>query len=314
MNADGGVYTNYKDMPSSGGITRGHSTLAESQGLIMLYAVSAGDRTLFEKTWGYVQKKMLSRTGLVAWRVDNGTAATSNSSIDDLRIASALCKASQKFGNSEYLNAADSISGALLSRCVKSSRLAQYCDFYGNIAQDGRICYLDTAAMCSLAGLDTRWNTVRSASLAVIHKAAVNETMPFYSDTFNLSTGNISSQNSYDMVNSLLVEYYLSEDGKTDAGHIKWLLQQCDGEGICASYNADGKAVSSTQSTAIYALTMLIAHNANNAELYSAAQQKMDSFMVRDHNSPIYGAFGDKNSLSVYSFDNLLALRALLSK
>jgi len=40
----------------------------------------------------------------------------------------------------------------------------------------------------------------------------------------------------------------------------------------------------------------------------------MNKFQVRDKESEIYGAFGDEETKSVYSFDNLQAILALIDE
>ena len=115
--SDGGIYTNYLNEASENEITRGHDILAESQGLMMRYAADTGNQKLFQSSWGYVQKKMLLKNGLVAWRYADGKTASSNASVDDLRICQALRKAADRFGCKEYLQEADKIANALYQYC-----------------------------------------------------------------------------------------------------------------------------------------------------------------------------------------------------
>ena len=50
MNEQGGIYTQYQNLPSPGeGLAAGHEVLLQNTGLLMLYAVQVGDRQLFDQ-------------------------------------------------------------------------------------------------------------------------------------------------------------------------------------------------------------------------------------------------------------------------
>ena len=57
-----GIYTNYIDKSSEGDITKGHSVLSESDGLMMLYSVNANNKELFDEHLDIVKEMILSFT------------------------------------------------------------------------------------------------------------------------------------------------------------------------------------------------------------------------------------------------------------
>ena len=56
-----GIYTNYIDKSSEGDITKGHSVLSESEGLMMLYSVNANNKELFDEHFDIVKEMRLKK-------------------------------------------------------------------------------------------------------------------------------------------------------------------------------------------------------------------------------------------------------------
>ena len=82
--------------------------LSESVGLLMLYAVEAGDRETFDRQFSLLQARMLSAQGLVYWKLsaDLDLVANASASVDDLRIAHALLRAYRAWDDGRYLDQA----------------------------------------------------------------------------------------------------------------------------------------------------------------------------------------------------------------
>lgn len=315
LGPDGGVYTNYLNVPSSGDMTRGHDVLAESQGLLMLYAVRTGDRALFDKAWGYVKKHMLPGAGggLVAWRVVNSEPAQSNATVDDLRIAGALCEGAERFHDKSLLAPAGMISSALLKTCVQSGYLTEGRGFDTAASPTVRLSYLDLGAMRRLAALDSRWQAVADSSAKLLQKGAVGGQAPLWPETYDITTGRFEQTARYDMVGSLLTLQALADSGADVSGQLRWIAEKFQTGPLYAAYDETGAPVSSMQSTAIYALVMLLAYGKGDKGLYLQAEQRLAGFQVVEQGSPVTGAFGSMQTQEVYSFDNLLALLALHS-
>lgn len=306
VGADGGVHTNFLPADSSGDITRGYAVLAESQGLLMRYAVQTGDSSLFEKSWDYVRTRLQMKNGLIAWRCVGGTAADSNATVDDLRICQSLRLAAGKFHRDEYRQAADGLADALYTHCRSGTLLLSG----SGPGQPVLTSYLDLAAIDANAAADGRWGPVASRSRALAGEARVSENLPFFRQTFLPAKNAFENQTRYDMVSSLLALFYQSEGGTRREPALGWLEQNCT-RGLVSAYTGGGAPASAVRSTAIYALTMLIARGQSDAQLYESAFQKLSAFQVNDAQSPLYGGFGDAASQEAYSFDNLLALLAL---
>lgn len=310
MGADGGVYTNYLPVQSQGEITRGHDVLAESQGLLMLYAVQTNDRSLLDQTWGYVKAHLLMQSGLVAWRSVEGKPADSNATVDDLRIALALHRAAARFHETAYRTAESRLGTALLSYCVKD-RLLLSGSAQSGTAAPVLLSYLDLGALQALASDDSRWDTVYARSAALSDQAELEASLPFFRESYDITTGRFSGQKQYQTVSSLLTLCYRGAVGRPDARRLAWLQKACGDSGLYAAYDGNGNAVSSVQSTAVYALAMLTAREWGDGALYRSAREHLLTFQVTKADSPLLGGFGNADTDEAYSFDNLMALLAL---
>lgn len=306
----GDVYTNYIQTPSDG-LTRGHDALSESQGLLMQIAVKADDRQLFERVWGYAKENMQSDNSLFSWRIVEGTKADSSATIDDLRIVDALFSASQVWKTNAYDADITQISDALLSECIKGSLPITAYDFSTEAGTDEvQLSYLDLQLMQRLASKNEKWQKVYNKSKQLISKGIVSRALPLYRPKWDIGEHQFESSDKFNMIDSLLVEYHLVQIGSINEKHLDWLKTQLAQGQIYCDYNANGEAVSAGESTAVYAITMLIAKEAKNTDLYALARDRMLKFQVSDATSEIYGAFGDESDLQVYSFDNLMSLLA----
>jgi hypothetical protein len=181
----------------------------------------------------------------------------------------------------------------------------------GASSDDVLLSYTDIFAIKQLAELDSRWGDIYRRSLLLLEKGEVSRSLPFYKETYDVKKGDFMSQTAYNIVSCLLVMYYKSELGILELPQTAWLQKQCDGKGLYASYTQEGQPVSKIQSTAIYSLVILIAKNTDDKDLSRSARSRLGAFQVKQADSPIYGAFGNANTLETYSFDNLLALLAL---
>lgn len=306
MSKDGGVYTNYLDEKSDGDITKGHDVLCESQGILMLYAAKSKNKALFDKTWAYVSSKMLKTNGLISWRIEHDVAAEGNATVDDFRIAHALCNAYNCFKDEKYKIAAEKLSSSLLTYCLKKSLPVE-----GANSDTVLLSYVDLGAIKALVAIDSNWDVVLENSTRLINSSKQSSSLPFYKDQYSTKNERFLQQTEYSLLNSALVVLYQSEIGKVDKNDISWFLKNCESEGLFSKYDIAGNPTSKIESSSIYAITMLIARNTNNEVLYKTAKKRLLNFQVKNKRSPIFGSFGNENLLDVYSFDNLLALLAL---
>jgi len=116
---------------------------SEAMGYGMIIAAAMGDKTAFDKFWGYVQTKLSG--GLMNWRED-GSGSASDA---DLDIAYALLMAGGQWGGS-YASAGNTMAGNIASKDVSNSLITGGSQF---AQANYNASYFSPAAMRKLTGL-----------------------------------------------------------------------------------------------------------------------------------------------------------------
>lgn len=96
------------------------ATTSEGQGLAMLRAVAADDRSAFDALWTFAQLRLLQPSGLLAWKWEPqaGVVDSNNAALGDLYVAWALQQAASAWRWPSYAVHAERMADALLDRCV----------------------------------------------------------------------------------------------------------------------------------------------------------------------------------------------------
>lgn len=308
---NGGIYTGYLDLPSLGVETRGHDILAESEGLMLLYYLKADDQKNFQKHWRFVKENMLLPNNLVGWRMVEGKLSPVSATVDDLRIVKALLLAYTKWRNDEYLDYGLIIGKALKSHSCQGQILVDFFDSQQKAASLN-LAYLDLSALSLLSQYDGEWLEIKSNSQSLLSKASFSPQFPLYAKTYNLERKQYSGEKEAEVLYSLMVGLNLAEDGQDVKPLIKWLKKRLISDGaIYARYDIKTQRPSKRmESTAIYALAALLAAQEKDYLLYNKMIKVMKKYQVKNHSSPLDGAFGDAKKMETYSFDNLQALLA----
>lgn len=315
--SQGGIYTNYLDESSVGDETKGHAVLSESEGLIMLYSVEANDKIRFDEAFEIVKDKMKLENNLISWRyeVKSGEKNKASALLDDLRIAKALILANDRWRDFQYRKEAIGIMRGILKNSTSGDIVVDFNDSV-NKSDTITMCYLDVYGLTLMGKIDSRFNDIKNQADELLKSAYMGENFPLYRKNYNLTTKKFSNEEESEVLLSMLIALYKSEDGQNVYDLTSWLNKKLDEDGaIYTKYNiSTGKPSTNVESTAIYAVGAQIAKKINNEQLYSRMINLMNKFQVRDKESEIYGAFGDEETKSVYSFDNLQAILALIDE
>ena len=308
MSSDYGILTNYNDEESQGEITRGHSVLSESEGLMLLYYLNRDDRESYDKVLCYIKDNMLMKNGLLRWRVgedQNDVSAT----IDDLRVVKALLLAAEKWNEVDYRKEAFKISRGIKKELADGDLLADFNDGYGK-SNKTQICYLDILSLRLLASLDNDYKDIYNSSLKLLDNSLVSEEVPLYRKEYDRSTGEFDSENLDIELNSVVL-LNRAQAGLDVSKSIEFLKKKyIQDNGIFSIYDTSGKVLSNIESTTIYSNLLQTAVLSGDYELYDICKKKIVSYQVKDKDSKIFGAYGDTVTLEVHSFNNLNALLA----
>jgi thiol-disulfide isomerase/thioredoxin len=310
-NQSGGVYCNAKD---SGATPGGHDVLSETQGLMMQYAVLSRNKSLFDAVWDFTKEKM-EKNGLAAWYfTKDGKAAGVNATLDDLRIWSSLADADDTWGG--YAQAADAVCGAIDRDCVRNDHLVNFYEFSsGKKSNTLSLCYGDLSALRRMAQTDARFSSVAENTLETVRNGYISDNFPFYYSSYDYDKKSYSKDD-LNTAEALTTLWNLAKAGELKAESLAWLKKQVSGEGLAARYHVSGSAVQGCEyhSTAVYALTALIAGEEGDRVLYNAALQKMERYRNGDAGKEAYGAFGDPDAGDFPAFDQCMPLLVYAGK
>jgi hypothetical protein len=310
MDENHGIRTNYVDSESEGDITKGHSILSESQGLMLLYYIDRDEKGEFDEVLSYIKDNMLLKSGVISWRIDGGEAVKTDASIDDLRIVKALLLASERWKDISYRALAFKISKGIKKELLDNNLLADFND--GNEKSlNTTICYLDLPTLKILSNLDSEYKPIYKKALELMERAYLGYNVPLYTKVYDRSTDSFDNEN-VDMLLSSIVLLNRIETGEDVSRSIEWLKEKYSKDGgIFSIYDRNtGTTISKIESTSIYANLFQIAEKLQDEELYNICKDKLYGYQITDVKSEIYGAYGDAITKNVYSFDNLNALLA----
>jgi endo-1,4-beta-D-glucanase Y len=117
---------------------------SESMGYGMMIAAAMGDKTTFDKFWGYVQGKLSG--GLMTWKEGQSGSASDG----DLDIAYALLMANLQWPSGGYKSPADAMAGNIASKDIVSNVVRGGSSFQNS---NFNASYFIPVAMRKLAGL-----------------------------------------------------------------------------------------------------------------------------------------------------------------
>ncbi|MGG7178559.1 glycosyl hydrolase family 8 [Clostridium paraputrificum] len=309
-NDEWGIKTNYNDEISDGDITKGHSVLSESQGMMLLYYLDRDRKGEFDNTLVYVEKNMFLPNGVLSWRVEEGESSETSATIDDLRVIKALLLGEERWGDKKYRKVALNISRGIKKELLDEGMLSDFNDGT-NKSDKTTLCYLDLPTIKLISKLDKDYNDIYKNSLEIMNGGYISDEIPLYKKEYDRKS-NLYDDGDIDTLLSSIILLNRVEVGEDISKSIEWIKSKYKEDGgIFISYSKDtGKAISSIESTSIYSNLLQVASLLEDTELYNICIKKLEEYQILDVNNPIYGAYGNGNTKEVYSFDNLNALLA----
>lgn len=314
-NDDGGIHTNYMAIESEGDITKGHSILSESQGLMLLYELQKDEKENFDYTLDYIKQYMILNSKLISWRVDEAKKSNVSATIDDLRIVKALLIASEKWNDMSYRKLALNIAKGIRKDLLDKNILMDFNDGMEK-SNTTTLCYLDLPTLNMLANIDyTSWKSVYNESLKIINYGYISDSIPLYAKNYNVIDKSYDDEKYIDTLLSMIVILNKAEVGEDISKSVEWIKNEFSlHEKIVISYSKiDGSPTSDIQSTSIYSIVTQIASKIDDKELEAISMDKIRNFQVKNQKSEIYGGYGSEDGREVYSYDNLNALLAYRS-
>lgn len=308
MDGDGGIHSSY--VPGSQ-VNINSQVLSESQGLGLLYAVSVKDKELFDKILGYI-KAFLWKEGLAAWRMEEGKTDSVNALIDDLRIYRALVGAEELWGG--YASDVRLCGEALLERAVYDGKYVDFYDFQNRIyASRFTLCYGDMQAMQLLVEStgDLEAEKAYEKTLELLERGQISNEFPLYYSWYNYDKEQYEKDD-LNTAEAMMTLLHLARQGKLKNNTIEWLRVQMAGEGLKMRYSVEGEVVSgyNQESTAVYAILVMIADEIEDDVLRAQTLKKMETMHIINTEFPYNGAYGMEDGSGITSFDQLMPMLA----
>lgn len=287
----------------------GRDVLSESEGLMLRYALQCNDRALFDRTLLCVQDLLVSGT-LPAWYIsEKGEPASASALIDDLRIWSALQDAAKRWGEA-YTEQADQMLQNI--RSLEMDSRGRFVDFAeipsGKKSETIALHYLDLAAMQEMAALDPSFAPALQSAEEILQGGLISKQFPLYYSSYNYRTGRYSDADLH-TAEALYAFWNLSRVGSLPEECIQWLRQAVQSGNLAARYSVSGEPVPgySYHSTAVYALSALIAKEIGDDALFELSVRRMERLFIPDAGNILYGAYAQPGA-EVYAFDQLMPL------
>lgn len=305
----GGVRTNYLDTAHNKNFATGAEVLSESMGLLMLYAVTTHDEAMFKSSLDFVEEN-LNTGNIISYRYsDESGFYNVNAFIDDIRIIRALILADDVF-NGQYMDIARKYSDRLYDTNVVGGFVYDMYDDANGMNNDFiTLCYVDLYTMQLLKKYDAKWDKVFAVMQDIVKQGYISDDFPMYAKSYSYASETYR-EGDVNMVEATLTALNLARVDECPQETINYLKDSIKNGAIYGLYSYDGKKMSDTESTAIYAICALIAKEAQDEDMYNLCIDKMKRFQVMDEKSEVYGAFADPATLDLYAFDNLMALLA----
>lgn len=305
---DGGVHVNYLNKTGTSPI--GYDVLSESQGLLLEYGTLTNNQTLFDQTLSYINEHM-SAYPLVSWiKPESKDGSSVNALLDDLRIYKSLVAANKLWGNYNYN--LSSYGEDIYKYNTKDNQLVDFYDFKKKSkAERFTLCYADFKALEALKATNNKFKSVYENTLNSVKEGYINDNFPLYYSWYNYKKKTYE-KDTLNMAEAMYTLYHLAQVGELKDETLKWLRARINGNGIKARYTVEGNVVEGFdyESTAIYALVVMIADEIGDDKLRSDAIIKMEKLRINSAGNELNGSFGYADGSNISSFDQCMPLLA----
>ncbi len=311
--ASGGVFVNYEESDLDG--PNGHDILSESQGLMMEYAVKVNNKELFDRYLNFTLEHMLNKNALTGWMAsetkdEKYKLSTVNSLIDDLRIYDALCAAQQQWGGYDVIK--EQWNKAIIKYNSNKNYLYDFYDFkVKQMANRLTLCFADLKSIKQLGDSEEEETDLYKNTLKLVTQGYLGDGFPLYYNWYDYEKEEYQKDD-LNMAETLVTLLHLAEVGELKVETISWLKTTVNNGGIKARYTINGEVVKgyNYESTAIYAILVMLSEEIGDQELLNQALVRMEKMRINDQGSEFDGSFGMGEGKDIYSYDQCMALLA----
>jgi len=311
----GGIRTNFSKSKNCEYGVKGNQVLSETVGLMMQYYILKNNQKGFDYQYDYFKKYMLKENGFIPWVIqeDKKNISHVTATIDDIRIADALLKASERWNEKKYRKTTEEIIDSIFKYEVNNDNLVSCYDWdKKEKSKEVKLSYLDIETLKEFSRFQPGFGEVISQSLNLLKHSCYPKT-PFYHTLYNQTSKNYIEDKKINLIDSLLVALHLQKAGVNQEEIIEWLKKEFAEKGkIFGCYDPQkGCPVVNYESTAVYSLCIQLSLSAGENNFAEKLLCHMLLMQDLERNSPSFGGFVDKSNNDGHSFDNIQALIAI---
>ena len=171
---------------------------------------------------------------------------------------------------------------------------------------------IDVGALSILSDVDNDYEKIEEKSKEIVEGGYISDDIPLYRKSYNINAEEYSDEENNDLLLTSMIYLYKSEVGEDTSKFLKWIDDKLNNDGfLCSTYSSEtGEVTSSIESTAIYSVVAMVARNSGDINLYNKLKEKL--YLYKIDEGELKGAFGYIDNKEIYSFDNLMAILALI--
>lgn len=310
MNSNGTLKTTLSPGSSGGAdYALGDESLSEALGLWMLYAYEKGDRELFDQSV-QVLREYFWHDGWIAWKLSaDGTPATTNALIDDLRIAEALYAAAGKWRDPSYYELADQIAQSIYQRQVVDGILSDFFDIERQWTHTGlTLSYINGVALSIMRNRLPAQAAPFEATISLLRDLPARNN--FFPATYDIPNRVYTFHDEINLIDQLYIAFHRSQMGWPVTEFWSFVENEFyQRRALFGKYNlASGQPAAGYESPSVYALAILTALETGDHRLAADFYERMIELRVQNPYSKYYGGYVFDSD--THSFDNLLPLLA----
>lgn len=287
--------------------------LSESIGLWMEYLLLKNDWKSFDEQVDTVMTYFLTKDNLVIWKIKGNERAPANAFIDDLRIMNALYRAGEQWNYTRYTSLANEIANAISKYQNNDDFMVDYLNLTDK-AQANNV----TLSYIMPKGLE-EMRKYRQLSVKAYEKTKellLNAPIIqgyWFPKVYHIPTEEYTYDLEVNLIDQFYIGYHRAQWGM-DVSKLLEFAKRSFKKGnhkLFGRYHQETKLpVVSYESTAVYALAILMCLELGENEFAKELYMQMKTMQDSDEKSIYYGGYIEVNSQETHAFDNLLALLA----
>ena len=299
---------------------QGREALSETVGLWMNYALNKKDQKLFRESYDRLLTYFLNKDGLVYWKIQpsGNVNVSTNATIDDLRIAHALIKAGELWGNDDYRVTGERIGQFLNKNNRRGDYLSDYYD--QKLNQNSEVLtlsYIEPVALEVLVKSGAMDPNVYESMVELLEE--IPHEKGFFAKSYHLENKQFSFDNEVNMIDQLLIALHRSQMDIKSEALLSFIKNEFKQKGaLFGRYDANSKIPTvQYESPALYGIAILFSLEVGEDLFAKDLYNRMIQFRVGNVFSQYYGGYSINANNNTHIFDNifpLLAERKLLNK